>query len=84
MDLFDRCPVCGGKVVAKKVEELVRGGGDVAGVTVTAEICLDCGERLYAPETIREFEKIKSRLRKHDISDFQPMGQFFHVGAGAI
>ncbi len=42
---FEKCPVCGGEMVAKKVEKLLRGGLNTATVTVSAEVCLRCGER---------------------------------------
>ena len=45
---FSKCPVCGGEVVAKEVEKLLRGGNHTAVVTVQAEVCLHCGERLYS------------------------------------
>ena len=43
---FEKCPVCGGEVVEKEVEKLLRGGGNTATVSVLAEVCLQCGERL--------------------------------------
>lgn len=58
MHPFDKCPVCGGELVEKDVEKLLRGGAHVAVITVRAEVCLRCGERLYAEETVRLFEQI--------------------------
>jgi YgiT-type zinc finger domain-containing protein len=48
---FDKCPVCGGDVVEKEVEKLLKGGTNTATLTVKAEICLRCGERFYSQET---------------------------------
>ena len=45
---FERCPVCGGELVGKEVEKLLRGGIHTAVVRVYADVCLRCGERLYA------------------------------------
>ena len=45
---FEKCPVCGRELVAKRVEKLVRGGVHTAVLTVPAEVCLRCGERLYS------------------------------------
>ena len=44
---FSKCPVCGGEMVEKKVEKLLRGGVHTAVLSVRAEVCLRCGERLY-------------------------------------
>jgi YgiT-type zinc finger domain-containing protein len=48
---FVKCPVCGGELVEKKVEKLLRGGKNTAILEVDAEVCLRCGERLYPQET---------------------------------
>ena len=50
---FEKCPVCGGDIVRKSTEKLLRGGVNLATMTVDAEVCLRCGERLYSPDTIR-------------------------------
>ena len=76
---FKHCPVCGGEVVMKEVEKLLRGGVNTAVVSVRAEVCLHCGERLYAAETIRLFEQIRSKLARQEVSEFQPLGQSFQV-----
>jgi YgiT-type zinc finger domain-containing protein len=76
---FSGCPVCGGKVVERDVEKLLRGGVHVAVVTVRAEVCLQCGERLYSEETIKQFEQIRAKLARQEVEDFQPLGQSFRV-----
>ena len=76
---FSECPVCGGEVVERDVEKLLRGGVHVAVVTVHAEVCLRCGERLYSEETIKRFEQIRAKLARQDVEDFQPLGQSFRV-----
>lgn len=76
---FNKCPICGGEVVEKEVEKLLRGGNNTAVVKVTAEVCLHCGERLYSKDTITFFEKIRLKLQKHDVSDLKPLGQSFQV-----
>ena len=35
---FEKCPVCGGEVVEKQVEKLLRGGVNTAAVNVSAEV----------------------------------------------
>ena len=54
---FDECPVCGGKLVEKDVEKLLRGGVHIATVTVRAEVCSRCGERLYSQESFSWFDE---------------------------
>jgi len=76
---FSKCPVCGGEVVEKDVEKLLRGGMHVAVITVRAEVCLRCGERLYSQETISRFEQIRAKLARQDVAGFQPLGQSFQV-----
>ena len=76
---FSKCPVCGGEIIKKDIEKLLRGGIHTAAVTVRAEVCLHCGERLYSQETVRRFEQIRTKLERREISDFQPLGQSFQV-----
>ena len=76
---FDKCPVCEGEVVAKQTEKLLRGGVNLAVVTVRAEVCLRCGERLYSPDTIRLFEQIRQKLSDQDVEKFEPLGRAFRV-----
>ena len=78
---FSECPVCGGEMVEKDVEKLLRGGVHIAVVTVGAEVCLRCGERLYSKETINRFEQIRTKLSRQEVADFQPLGQSFQVAA---
>ncbi|MBM3190879.1 MAG: YgiT-type zinc finger protein [Chloroflexi bacterium] len=76
---FDKCPLCGGEVVEKEVEKLLRGGVHTAVVMVRAEVCLRCGERLYSKETISRFEQIRAKLACQDVDGFEPMGRSFRA-----
>lgn len=76
---FDKCPTCGGKSAAKRVEKLLEGGGNTARVNVRAEVCLRCGERLYSERTVRRFEEIRRRLQLRRTRGFRPTGQAFEV-----
>ncbi len=76
---FDKCPVCGGDLIEKNVEKLLRGGIHTAVVIVHAEVCLNCGERLYTQETVRHFEQIRAKLEKQEVADFLPLGRSFQV-----
>jgi len=76
---FEKCPVCGGEMVKKEVEKLLRGGNHTAVVTVSAEVCLHCGERLYSQDTISRFEQIRKKLALQQVADLRPIGQSFQV-----
>ena len=76
---FDKCPVCGGELIEKEVEKLLKGGVNTAALRVTAEVCLQCGERLYSEETVRRFEQIRQKLAKEDVGEFQLLGQTYQV-----
>lgn len=76
---FSKCPVCGGEIIEKEVEKLLRGGADTAVLKVQAVVCLRCGERLYPQETVRRFEQIRLQLERQDVLGFQPLGQSFQV-----
>lgn len=76
---FEKCPVCGGELVEKEVEKLLRGGVHMAVLRVQAEVCLRCGERLYSQETVRLFEEIRAKLERQEVETFQPLGQSFQI-----
>ena len=76
---FDKCPVCGGELVEKEVEKLLRGGAHTAVLKVRAEVCLRCGERLYYQETVRRFKEIKAKLKRQETAEFKPMGRSFEM-----
>ena len=76
MKPFEKCPVCGGQLVEKEVEKLLRGGVNTA-VRVKAAVCQLCGERLYSQETVRRFEEIRGKLERQEVEGLQPLGQSF-------
>jgi YgiT-type zinc finger domain-containing protein len=75
----DKCPICGGELVEKEVEKVLKGGGNTAILKVTAEVCLHCGERLYRPETVTHFEEIREKLSTEDVGEFEPVGKTYQV-----
>ena len=79
MKPFEKCPVCDGQLVDKQVEKLLRGGEDTAVVKVRAEVCQHCGERLYSKETVRRFEEIRAKLRRHETRGFRRLGHSYEV-----
>jgi YgiT-type zinc finger domain-containing protein len=80
MTPFEQCPVYGGELVEKEVEKLLKGGMHTAVLRVHAEVCLQCGERLYAAEIVKRFEQIRQKLEKQEVAEFRPLGQTFQVG----
>lgn len=76
---FTKCPICGGELETKAVEKIVRGGKHTAILNVSAEVCLHCGEKLYAEETVRYFEAIRRKLQRQETNDFQVLGNTFTV-----
>lgn len=79
MKPFDQCPICGGELVEKEVEKLLKGGIHTAVLKVQAEVCLRCGERLYSSETVQRFEQIRQKLERQEVAEFYPLGQTFWV-----
>lgn len=76
---FAVCPICGGELIEKDVEKLLRGGRHMAVLNVRAEVCLQCGERLYDEATVRLFERVRLKLERQEVEDFQPLGISFQV-----
>ena len=79
MKLFEKCPICGGDLIEKEVEKVLKGGTNTAIIRVRAEVCLHCGERLYPPETISSFEDIRRKLTDEDVSEFESIGKTYQV-----
>ena len=75
MKAFDKCPVCGNDLVAKEVEKLLRGGGNMASLKISAFVCLHCGERLYPQEIVRRFEEIRLKLERQETQEFHHLGK---------
>ena len=71
MTPFDKCPVCGGEIVEKEIEKILRGGNLTKIVKAQAEVCLRCGERLYAPNVVKRFKKIRSKLKREQMTSRQ-------------
>ncbi len=79
MKYVEKCPRCSGKVIEKMVKEVLCGGINTAFLKVKAGVCLHCGERLYTPDTVKQFEEIESKLQDQKTDDFQPVGKSFQV-----
>jgi YgiT-type zinc finger domain-containing protein len=79
MEPFTKCPVCGGELLHKEVEKLLRGGQDTAVVRVDADVCLHCGERLYSAEDVRRFEDIRAQLESHNVKSMRRIGASYQA-----
>jgi YgiT-type zinc finger domain-containing protein len=76
---FVKCPICGGEIIKKEVEKLLRGGNHTAFIRVFAEVCLHCGERLYSQETIDHFDQIRKKLSHQETDEFKLLGHSYQV-----
>lgn len=53
-----KCDLCGGPVEEKEVAYMIEYKGHIHVIEkVPAKVCLQCGERLYSPETVRKIQK---------------------------
>jgi len=77
MKPFKKCPVCGGEIIKKDVEKILKGGGHTAALTVSAQVCLHCGERLYNEDTVRKFESIRLKLEREKTREFTVIGKSY-------
>jgi YgiT-type zinc finger domain-containing protein len=75
------CPLCRGDVKKMDVDVLVREGTNVVLVKVKAEVCLQCGEKLYGPEEVMLFDDIRKKLRKGMTGEFREVGRFYELAA---
>ena len=61
---FELCPSCGAALTQRTVEKTIHGGNRVAVVRVEADVCPQCGERLYSLESIMRFEQVARKLEE--------------------
>jgi YgiT-type zinc finger domain-containing protein len=81
-EMFEVCPVCGGELEKKELEEIVRGGTDTATLKVEAMVCLRCGEIFYHERTVRTFEELRRRLRHGETEDMTLVGSSYEAPGG--
>jgi YgiT-type zinc finger domain-containing protein len=74
-----RCPVCRGKLVRKDVEKFLRNDGDTAIVKVSADVCLKCSTRLYAPQMMARIADVKNKLKNGQVENFVLTGKSYAV-----
>ncbi len=73
-EAFEVCPVCGGELAEKRVEKLLRGGPNMATITVEAMVCLRCGERFYPELTVKRFENVRAKLARNQTDGLELVG----------
>jgi len=76
-----KCDLCGGPVVDKEVSYVIEFKERLHIVEhVPARECLQCGERLYAPETIEKIQKAVWQDRKPDRVIETPVIDYVSIG----
>lgn len=61
-----KCIICHSpNVELRKVEEEIRNNNDVILVPIETLMCLECGEKYYDRKTMKYFEKMKNKVKKH-------------------
>jgi len=71
------CPHCGGDVLVKNVNKLVRGGHDAAVLAVEAGVCTKCGERYYTKEAHETIQQIRKELKEGHTKDYCRIGNTY-------
>ena len=79
IDYSDKCVNCCGDVVEENVDVLLRGGGDVAVVSVAAGVCQRCGERYYDLDTARKLDEVQLKLKRRETTGLKPIGRSYEV-----
>ena len=65
----------------REVEELLSVGDYIVRCKVPATVCRHCGERYFSPETVRQFEDIRSRVRSGDLRGLRTAGAVLEPAA---
>lgn len=80
MEWPSKCPICGGEIVEKTVEKIVKGGDNTAALKVTAGVCLKCGEHIYDPQTVEKFERLRVKLSTNKVEGLKLVGKSYAAG----
>ncbi|MDY6983800.1 MAG: YgiT-type zinc finger protein [Pseudomonadota bacterium] len=79
MKPFEKCPVCGGELESRQVDEIVRGGTHTALLRVPAEVCMNCGECLYTEDVAFSLDEIRDKLDRQEFTHLRVLGRSFTV-----
>lgn len=72
MKLVGTCPLCGGETKEKEVEVQETVNGKLHIITgIKAEVCTQCGERMYSENTLRCIEKIRDEIAERSIKPIE-------------
>ena len=67
-----KCPICGGdtKEDVVEVQEMIEGVAYII-KGVKAEVCVQCGERMYSLNEMRRIEKVREKIRNRMIKPIE-------------
>ncbi len=67
-----KCPICGGdtKEDIVEVQEMIEGEVYII-KGVKAEVCVQCGERMYSLEEMRRIEKVREKIKNRLIKPIE-------------
>lgn len=66
---LDVCPMCGGQTEERIVDLFEDLNGQMALIKgIHAEVCLQCGERLYSEAELRRIEDAREKIRSKKLS----------------
>lgn len=52
--MLKKCAMCGGEVIQRKIEKMIKVGSDVVLVKeIPAEVCTACSEAYFTPEVVK-------------------------------
>jgi len=77
LNKLTKCAICGGEVIRKKVDEFIKKGNDAVLVEIDAEVCMQCGEIYYLPNTVSYLHKIRNKVEKG--TTFKKIGELYTV-----
>jgi YgiT-type zinc finger domain-containing protein len=67
-----KCPICGGdtKEDIVEVQEMIEGEAYII-KGVEAEVCIQCGERMYSLDEMRKIEKVREKIKNRMIKPIE-------------
>ena len=58
------CPICGGGMADKRVDVVDTIDGKLVIIRgISAEVCMQCGERLYSGKDMKKMERLRARIQ---------------------